>query len=200
MRAALLAPSFTEPEAVLNAAGVAIDHVVLPPPFTLAGAEIPAAADLVVVGNPTNPTGVLHPRESVLALRRPGRIVVVDEAFADAVGDEQQSLAGLTLPDVLVLRSLTKTWSLAGLRVATPSAHPGAGQAGGPQAALAAGHTATGGDRRLLHAGRRRCGSSRGPTDRRAACRHGGGAERSGPRRGRRPGTFLSCLPFQTRH
>jgi len=116
-RAALIAPSFTEPEAVLTAAGVALDHVVLPPPFVLAAAVVPETADLVVVGNPTNPTGVLHPRESVLALRRPGRIVVVDEAFADAAADEQQSLAGLALPDALVLRSLTKTWSLAGLRV-----------------------------------------------------------------------------------
>lgn len=123
-RAALIAPSFTEPEAVLTAAGVACHHVVLPAPFRLPGAasgpmsgsEVPEDADLVVVGNPTNPTGVLHPRESLLALRRPGRVVVVDEAFADAVPDEQ-SLAGLDLPDVLVLRSLTKTWSLAGLRV-----------------------------------------------------------------------------------
>jgi histidinol-phosphate aminotransferase len=116
-RAALIAPSFTEPEAVLAAAGVTLDHVVLAPPFRLAGAAVPEAADLVVLGNPTNPTGVLHPRESVLALRRPGRIVVVDEAFADAAEDERQSLAGCALPDVLVLRSLTKTWSLAGLRV-----------------------------------------------------------------------------------
>jgi histidinol-phosphate aminotransferase len=116
-RAALIAPSFTEPEAALGAAGVVCDHVVLPPPFRLSDAAVPAAADLVVVGNPTNPTGVLHPRESVLALRRPGRILVVDEAFADAVTDESQSLAGLDLPDVVVLRSLTKTWALAGLRV-----------------------------------------------------------------------------------
>jgi histidinol-phosphate aminotransferase len=50
-------------------------------------------------------------------LRRPGRIVVVDEAFADAVPGEPESLADRSLPDVLVLRSLTKTWSLAGLRV-----------------------------------------------------------------------------------
>jgi histidinol-phosphate aminotransferase len=116
-RAALIAPSFTEPEAVLTTAGVAVDHVVLPPPFGLAGAAVPEAADLVVLGNPTNPTGVLHPRESVLALRRPGRIMVVDEAFADAAADEEQSLAGAALPDVLVLRSLTKTWALAGLRI-----------------------------------------------------------------------------------
>jgi hypothetical protein len=39
------------------------------------------------------------------------------EAFADAIPDEPQSLAALDLPDVVVLRSLTKTWSLAGLRV-----------------------------------------------------------------------------------
>ncbi len=70
-----------------------------------------------MVGNPTNPTGVLHTREQILSLRRPGRIVVVDEAFADAVPGEPESLSAEPLPDVLVLRSLTKTWSLAGLRV-----------------------------------------------------------------------------------
>ena len=54
---------------------------------------MPDEADLVVVGNPTNPTSVLHAREQILALRRPGRIVVVDEAFADAVPGEPESLA-----------------------------------------------------------------------------------------------------------
>jgi histidinol-phosphate aminotransferase len=115
--AALIAPSFTEPEATLAAAGVAFEHVVLAPPFGLAGARVPNEADLVVVGNPTNPTSVLHRRDEVLALRRPGRIVVVDEAFADAIPGEPASLAGESLPDLVVLRSLTKTWSLAGLRV-----------------------------------------------------------------------------------
>jgi histidinol-phosphate aminotransferase len=115
--AALLAPSFTEPEVALDAAGVPLCHVVLNPPFRLADAAVPDEADLVVVGNPTNPTSVLHTREAVLALRRPGRIVVVDEAFADAVPGEPETLADHALPDVVVLRSLTKTWSLAGLRV-----------------------------------------------------------------------------------
>lgn len=115
--AALIAPSFTEPEAVLAEAGVPIHHVVLPPPFTLTGMAVPDEADLVVVGNPTNPTGVLHRREDILALRRPGRLIVVDEAFADGIPGEAQNLASESLPDVLVLRSLTKTWSLAGLRV-----------------------------------------------------------------------------------
>jgi histidinol-phosphate aminotransferase len=115
--AALIAPSFTEPEAALAAAGVPFRHLVLPPPFGLAGARVPDQADLVVVGNPTNPTSVLHDRDQILALRRPGRIVVVDEAFADAIPGEPASLAGEALPDVVVLRSLTKTWSVAGLRV-----------------------------------------------------------------------------------
>lgn len=115
--AALIAPSFTEPEAALAAAGVPFEHVALRPPFTLADAVVPDHADLVVVGNPTNPTAVLHTREQILALRRPGRIVAVDEAFADAIPGEPESLAGLALPDVVVLRSLTKTWSLPGLRV-----------------------------------------------------------------------------------
>lgn len=115
--AALIVPSFTEPEAVLAAAGVPFQHVVLAPPYELADAAVPEDADLVIVGNPTNPTSVLHSREQITALRRPGRIVVVDEAFADSVPGEAESLAAVPLPDVVVLRSLTKTWALAGLRV-----------------------------------------------------------------------------------
>ena len=120
-RVAVIAPSFTEPDAALAAAGIPIHHVVLRPPFgldvALAAEAVPPDADLVVVGNPTNPTSVLHPREQLLALRRPGRILVVDEAFMDAVPGEPESLATSAPPDVLVFRSLTKTWSLAGLRV-----------------------------------------------------------------------------------
>ena len=115
--AAVIAPSFTEPAVALRSAGVRVHHVVLDRPFGLVGAQVPDDADLIVVGNPTNPTSVLHSREQILALRRPGRIVVVDEAFADSVPGEPESLADDPGPDVLVLRSLTKTWSLAGLRV-----------------------------------------------------------------------------------
>src|SRR6516162_4792690 len=123
-RAVIVAPSFTEPAVALTAAGVPVHHVVLDPPFGLDGAldgavepDPDAQADLVVVGNPTNPTSVLHARDQLVALRRPGRILVVDEAFADSVPGEPESLAADALPDVLVLRSLTKTWALAGLRV-----------------------------------------------------------------------------------
>ncbi|QBS43955.1 Rv2231c family pyridoxal phosphate-dependent protein CobC [Nocardia sp. CS682] len=114
--AAVLHPSFTEPELALRAAGVAVTRVLLEPPYTLDPTLVPADADLVVLGNPTNPTSVLHPAETIRALRRPGRTIVVDEAFTDAVAGEPESLAGYSATDVLVLRSLTKTWALAGLR------------------------------------------------------------------------------------
>jgi len=116
--AVVVHPQFTEPEAALLAAGQQVDRVILPFPFALDPGLVPGDADLVFVGNPTNPTSVAHPRDAVLALRRPGRIVVVDEAFADCLPGERESLAGHhDLSGLVVIRSLTKTWGLAGLRV-----------------------------------------------------------------------------------
>lgn len=126
LRAAVVHPSFTEPEVELRRAGVPVDRVLLEPPFRLDPAAVPGAAGLVVVGNPTNPTSVLHPRGDVAALCRPGRVTVVDEAFCDVVDDEgAHTLAGAELPGLVVLRSLTKTWALAGLRVGYAVGGPG---------------------------------------------------------------------------
>jgi histidinol-phosphate aminotransferase len=117
--AALVHPSFTEPEVALTTAGVPIQRVLLAESdgFRLHPEQVPEDADLVVVGNPTNPTSMLHPADTLRALARPGRVLVVDEAFADAVPGEPESVAADTdLPGLLVLRSLTKTWALPGLR------------------------------------------------------------------------------------
>ncbi|MFB9239507.1 Rv2231c family pyridoxal phosphate-dependent protein CobC [Plantactinospora siamensis] len=124
-RPVVVHPQFTEPEAALRAAGHDVRRVLLPARtgFRLDPALVPADADLVVLGNPTNPTSVLHPAATVAALARPGRVLVVDEAFADSTtapggGGEPESLAGRAdLPGLVVIRSLTKTWGLAGLRV-----------------------------------------------------------------------------------
>ena len=113
-------PQFTEPEAALRAAGHRVCRVILRADagFRLDPALVPPEADLVVLGNPTNPTSVSHPAGTVAGLARPGRVLVVDEAFADTMPGERESLAPRRdLPGVLVLRSLTKTWGLAGLRV-----------------------------------------------------------------------------------
>ncbi|MBL1086393.1 threonine-phosphate decarboxylase [Streptomyces actinomycinicus] len=113
-------PQFTEPEAALRDAGHTVGRVLLRAQdgFRLDPAAVPEDADLVVIGNPTNPTSVLHPAETIVRLARAGRTLVVDEAFMDAVPGERESLAGRTdVPGLVVLRSLTKTWGLAGLRI-----------------------------------------------------------------------------------
>ncbi|MFB7944816.1 Rv2231c family pyridoxal phosphate-dependent protein CobC [Kitasatospora phosalacinea] len=120
-RASVVHPQFTEPEAALRDAGHPVHRVLLAPEhgFRLLPGAVPEDADLVVVGNPTNPTSILHPAAALAELARPGRTLVVDEAFIDTDPGETQSLAAVRdLPgDVVVLRSLTKTWGLAGLRI-----------------------------------------------------------------------------------
>ena len=124
-RAVVVHPQFTEPEAALRSAGHDVERLILTERdgFRLDPSAVPAEADLVVLGNPTNPTSVAHPADHVAALARPGRVLVVDEAFADTVHEpggpgEPESLSRRRdLAGLVVVRSLTKTWGLAGLRV-----------------------------------------------------------------------------------
>ena len=111
-------PQFTEPHAALTAAGHRVVEVPCRPNagFVLDPDAVPEQADLVVLGNPTNPTGVLHPAATVKELLRPGRLVVVDEAFMDAVPGEPESLADHVDPGLVVVRSLTKHWGIPGVR------------------------------------------------------------------------------------
>lgn len=112
-------PQFTEPHAALERAGhrVTVVHCRPEDGYRLVPEVVPEDADLVVLGNPTNPTGVLHPSADVLRLRRPKRVVVVDEAFMDTVEGEPESLARDRRRGLLVVRSLTKQWSMPGVRV-----------------------------------------------------------------------------------
>jgi histidinol-phosphate aminotransferase len=89
---------------------------------------VPDAADLVIVGNPASPSGTLDPAAVVLALRRPGRVVVVDEAFMDLVPGEPATLVRERHDDVIVVRSLTKSLAIPGLRAGYAVALPAIAQ------------------------------------------------------------------------
>jgi histidinol-phosphate aminotransferase len=128
-RAVVVHPQFTEPDRALAGAGCPVRHAVLPDPYISDPEMVPQDADLVVVGNPTNPTGVLHPRSTIAALVAPGRIVVVDEAFMDFVPGEPETLADAGGHDgLIVVRSLTKILAVPGLRVGYLLAPPALAQ------------------------------------------------------------------------
>lgn len=112
-------PSFTEGERALRAAGSPVTRVFRRPgdDWRLDPDAIPDDADLVVLGRPDNPTGVLDPEATIAGLCRPGRTVVVDEAFAEFLENAGGLADRRDLPGLVVLRSLTKLWGLAGLRV-----------------------------------------------------------------------------------
>lgn len=134
-RPCVIHPQFTEPEAALVAHGHAVDRLLLTAEdgFGLGGARPAAAADLVMLGNPTNPTSRLHDPADITALAAdsdgPRRLVVVDEAFLDTVeglADPVHSLVrgAAEEPRLAVVRSLTKTYSIAGLRIGYVVTHP----------------------------------------------------------------------------
>jgi L-threonine-O-3-phosphate decarboxylase len=81
----------------------------------------------ILINNPHNPTGQLVQRDSLLSLLEQFALVVVDEAFMDfLLPEEQQSLIGhiQDYPNLVVVRSLTKFYSLPGLRLGYAIAHP----------------------------------------------------------------------------
>jgi histidinol-phosphate aminotransferase len=85
---------------------------------------------LVLVCTPNNPTGpVVHADELEAFLDRVPRdvLVVIDEAYTEFVRDEQAPDAMAVLrarPNVAVLRTFSKAYGLAGLRVGYAVAHP----------------------------------------------------------------------------
>lgn len=74
-------------------------------------------AALFYLTNPNAPTGILYPKREVAQFcRRSAGVVVLDEAYVDFAGSNCIDVA-LKLKNVLVLRTLSKSYSLAGLRV-----------------------------------------------------------------------------------
>jgi histidinol-phosphate/aromatic aminotransferase/cobyric acid decarboxylase-like protein len=81
----------------------------------------------ILVNNPHNPTGRLFSVADLTPLLQQFALVVVDEAFMDFLRPlEQESLLDQVQhwPNLVVLRSLTKFYSLPGLRLGYAVSHP----------------------------------------------------------------------------
>ena len=81
----------------------------------------------LLLNNPHNPTGCLFSRANILPCLEQFALVVVDEAFMDFLPpNQEQSLSSVVqgYPNLVILRSLTKFYSLPGLRLGYAIAHP----------------------------------------------------------------------------
>ena len=81
----------------------------------------------LLLNNPHNPTGKLWVKKAILPYLKEFDPVVIDEAFMDFLPPSQdESLIPLVAeyPNLVILRSLTKFYSLPGLRIGYAIAHP----------------------------------------------------------------------------
>ncbi len=98
-------------------------EVPMGPDYTLPSGLAATGAKVLFVANPNAPTGVLFTREALRALlERTQSIVVIDEAYADFAGESAIDLLP-EFPHLIVVRTLSKAYALAGMRVGLGFAH-----------------------------------------------------------------------------
>ena len=79
---------------------------------------------LIFCCSPNNPTANLLSSEDVLALCKLGAMVIVDEAYIDFAQSTSLGKQILIHPNLVVLRTLSKAWGLAGIRLGCCIADP----------------------------------------------------------------------------
>lgn len=132
-RALVVSPAFGEYAVACQVAGAQVAQV-SPAGETAPrweGAQLQAAvrgagpAKLVWLANPTNPTGQYLPQETVEAVLEDCRgLLVLDEAYIHFVAAPWSSLRLLSSGRVALVRSMTKAYTLPGLRLGYVVAHP----------------------------------------------------------------------------
>ncbi|MEJ1225921.1 histidinol-phosphate transaminase [Pseudomonas sp. CCNWLW56] len=105
--------------------GIRFEAVPLDEQFRIDPADYVRPNGGIIFPNPNAPTGCLLALEAVEGILQanPGSVVVVDEAYIDFGGQTAISLVG-RYPNLLVTQTLSKSRSLAGLRVGLAVGHP----------------------------------------------------------------------------
>jgi len=87
-------------------------------PFERLRAAITAQTKVIAIANPNSPSGSAATRAQLLELaqRAPHAVLLVDEAYYHFHGETVMDLAG-TVPNLIVARTFSKAYGLAGLRL-----------------------------------------------------------------------------------
>jgi histidinol-phosphate aminotransferase len=87
-------------------------------PFDRLLAAVSPRTKIIAIANPNSPSGTFATREQLLALARraPGAVLFVDEAYFHFYGETMMDLVG-TAPNLVVARTFSKAYGLAGLRI-----------------------------------------------------------------------------------
>jgi cobyric acid synthase CobQ/L-threonine-O-3-phosphate decarboxylase len=121
-RAVIPVPSYIDYVKVMNLAGMEVEPFILVPENDfLLDTELLSryltGDEIVVVGSPNNPTGMVANTKKLLKLAGdfPDTVFVIDEAFLDFV-EQGKTLAGCA-ENILTLNSMTKFFAIPGLRL-----------------------------------------------------------------------------------
>jgi cobyric acid synthase CobQ/L-threonine-O-3-phosphate decarboxylase len=122
-RAVIPAPCYIDYASAAEQAGLDAEHILLRPEqgFVLDWDVLASGLqgqEIVFLGQPNNPTGISLPPDTIqdMARRNPLTLFVIDEAFLDFVPGLQTSFDP-DIPNIVVLRSLTKIFAIPGLRL-----------------------------------------------------------------------------------
>ncbi len=124
-------PSFSEYPIAAGAVGERYSSVRLGDDFSFdAGEFLKGASDarLVFLCSPNNPTGLTIADDDLKAVLDSGKIVVLDEAYAEFAGKSRVGWLR-DYGNLIILRTLSKAFALAGLRVGYAVARPEAAEA-----------------------------------------------------------------------
>lgn len=133
-RVMIVEPAFSEYRKACEAFGCEVSSFVLSDreQWEIDISKIESAlkeADVLFFCHPNNPTGKVYPKEQLVSLLEMAKkyetYVVIDEAFADFCSSPVSIIPDIRrFPHLIVLRSMTKMYAIAGLRLGYLIAHP----------------------------------------------------------------------------